>query len=262
MKKAKTSRIVGVLILLLILFGLSLDFWRASRAKNDIELKVKKAVEEAAMYLPYRPHEAVQAGLSALESMKINSDPGSVTVTPDGYALKISIYSDVPSFFSWIIGFSKIRFKAEKEARIEVDGAAPCDEVSADQVLFGIVPEAPVSFDRDITIERGRDKSNRAFDISGKAMLKVGDKPVLKEIASFEKIALHDRTIAVILSRRGELEPEILGFGALEIIGTDSEGNLRARFIQSQVEGDPKVLLSKEHDFGLRRGGTPRAVIN
>lgn len=266
-KRFRVSWFIGGGILLLVLVGLFFDVWRSYAVRASLESNVRTVAREAAEgFLPYRPREAFEAAFRGLEQRGIKADPGSVTVSPDGYSIKVSVYSEVTAYFAWIVGNPKMKFQASTEAVVRMEGGGPVAEQPRSAVAFALVRTEDFKIGQNIVIMPAGapdlpDFAIKAWRIASPEQLKVNERVVLEPLVSLQEIASRRDAIAVIVTEMEGYTAKIQGFGALALDDVTPRGGLNIRFIRSRLSGEPATILPAEHDFGLSQGGVQKVAV-
>lgn len=266
-RRFRLSWFIGGGILLLVLLGLFFDVWRSYAVRASLESNVRTVAREAAEgFLPYRPREAYEAAFRGLEQRGITPDPGSVVVSPDGYSLKISVYSDVVAYFAWIVGNPRMQFQATAEAVVRIEGGGPVAEQPRSAVAFALPLTEEFKIGQNLVIMPSGvpdlpDYAIKAWRIAAPDHLKVNERLVLEPLADLKEIASRRDAIAVIVTGMEGVTAKIQGFGAVALDDVTSQGGLNIRFIRSSLKGEPGTILPAEHDFGLSQGGVQQVAI-
>lgn len=269
MKNFRFSWFIGGGLVLLLLVGLFFDVWRSYAVRKSLEIDVRRVAEDCAKYLPFRPKEAVEYGVAALNQRGIKVDPGAVSVSQDGYSVKVSVISDVAAYFAWIVGSPRLRFAAQTEAEVELVGAGPVESVPADGIALVVLRYEDFRLRSLVGLSPSGDTNvpdyaMKAWRISGSGTIRVGDTVTLAPIQDFGYIKDYASpvplTVAIVDLSEGE-RARVQGFGALGFEGVNADGQLTGRFVRAQAQGAPQVFLPAENDFGYVRGGTPRVTL-
>ncbi len=265
MKRSRSPWFFGGILVSIALLGLSWDFFRVYSERKRVQSEIRGVAENSAHYLPFRPLEAVKAAMRGLEEHGLKADPGSVSVSPDGYRVNISVISEVAAYMAWMIGNPRMKFRAEAVARVDMEGATPCDELRREEISFAVVNYDGLGADRPLVVNPaggvGSGDGLMAYRVRGEAVLKVGDRVACHPVDSLKEYASRRLLLVVILSQPTDGAAAIQGFAAFSVGGIDEGGRLTGQLVRMQAEGEPVRRLNSENDFGLLRGGVPKVVI-
>lgn len=269
MKNFRFSWFIGGSIVVLVLGGLFLDVWRSYAVKTSLESKVKQITLDCAKFLPFRPREAVDYGLAALEAQGIKPDPGSVTVSADGYTVNVAVNSDVVAYFAWIVGNPRMKFQANAQAEVDLVGSGPVESVSSREMAFAILHYDDFRLLTQVGISPSGDSgvadyAIKAWRVASSGDVKVGDTVTLQPVRDFaylkEYTSPSPLTVVILNGLQGD-RANVFGFAALSFEGVNEDRQVTGRFVRAQAQGAPQVFLPKENDFGYVRGGTPRVTL-
>ncbi len=269
MKNFRFSWFIGGSIVVLVLAGLFFDVWRSYAVKTSLESEVRRITMDCAKFLPFRLREAVDYGLAALEAQGIKPDPGSVTVSADGYTVNVSVVSDVVAYFAWIVGNPRMKFQARAEAEVTLVGSGPVESVSTGEIALAIPHYDDFRLLTQVGISPSGDSGApeyalKAWRVSGSGTVSVGDTVTLQPVADFAYLKEYSSpsplTVVIFNGLQGN-RAQVFGFAALSFEGVTEDGQVTGRFVRAQAQGAPQVFLPKENDFGYVRGGTPRVTL-
>lgn len=270
MKNFRTSWFVGDLVVVILLAGLFFDVWRSYAVRKSLEIDVRTITQDCAKFLPFRPREAVEYGVAALNQRGIPADPGAVTVAADGYSVRVAVVSDVAAYFAWIVGSPRLKFAAQSEAEVVLVGAGPVESIPATEVAFVIGRYNDFKLRNLVGLSPSGDSSIPDYALKAWRLaatggeITVGESVTLAPLGDFQHLKDYASpaplTVAIVTGLEAE-RATVQGFGALSFEGLNADGQLTGRFVRAQAQGAPKVFLPSEHDFGYVRGGTPRITL-
>lgn len=269
-KNFRISWFIGGLVVVILLVGLFFDIWRSYAVRKSLEIDVRTITQDCAKFLPFRPREAVEYGIAALNQRGIPADPGSVTVAADGYSVRVSVISDVAAYFAWIVGSPRLKFAAQSEAEVVLAGAGPVESVPSAEVALVIGRYKDFKLRNLVALSPSGDSSVPDYALKAWRLastggeIRVGDSVTLAPLRDFQHLKDYASsaplTVAIVTGLEGE-RATVQGFGALSFEGLNADGQVTGRFIRAQAQGAPNVFLPSEHDFGYVRGGTPRITL-
>ena len=267
LKNIRLSWLIGGGLTLLLLLGLFYDVWRSYAVRTSLQATVRTVAHEAATgFLPFRPREALKAAMRGLEQRGIKPDPGSVTVAPDGYSLKISVYSDVMAYFAWIVGNPRMQFQAAAEAVVSLEGGGPVAALPRGDVAFALARSEDLLIGQNLVVMPSGaldlpEYAIKAWRIVGPEQLTVNAPATFEPLSSLKEIASHRDAFVAILKEMEGSTGVVQGFGLVAIDQETMQGGLSVRFMRSQVDGEAELILPGEHNFGLYQGGVPKVTI-
>lgn len=264
-QEVKPTWLLGGGLLFVVLAGLFFDVWQSYARRKNLEYQVREVAGEAAKYLPFRPREAVQAGILELQKRGLPADQSNINVSPDGYGLEVSVSAEATAWFAWIVGYSKIPYQAKQDVVVELAGGGPVEDYPAAQCALAIVGYSDFSIGQNVVISASGDSAApdyalKAWHVKGPATVTVGAPATVETVGDLKNYASPQELVVVILGDlEGNMAP-VKGFAALDATGIDDQGRLTGRFIRKLVAGETKKVLPSEANFGLLRGGTPKVT--
>lgn len=259
----------GVLVILL---GLFFDIWRTYAVKKSLESNVKSFAENAAGYLPYRPHEAIDYATREIEGkygMKRDDPNVNVRVLNEGRRVEVEVVSDVAAYFAWMVGKSRLRFGARAVADVTIAGGGPVASLPRTEIAvavkaveefalgqqFAFVPWSP-----DIP---GYALPLFAINPSAGNEVRVGAIVDVIPLSSFADFSSPGVRKAAMLEFAGDglSRAKVRGFAALDLRRVPGEEKLTGKFTTMRISGEPSADLPSSANFGLFQGGTPSVKV-
>ncbi|RMH59648.1 MAG: hypothetical protein D6679_01245 [Candidatus Hydrogenedentota bacterium] len=269
LKEVRLSWLITGVVVLVILLGLFFDIWRTYAVRKSLEHDVVAAAKEAGAFLPFRPRQAVEAGLDALRKRGLKPGPTSVVVGKDGKTIDVSIRSEVRAYFAWLVGAPKLKFTALARGEVVVEGGGPVSELERSDIAFALRRYDSFRVGQEIVVWPSASGdvpgyAVKAFRVSGPRFLRVGEEVELALEENLAKFSSKSGQIVVIFEPESdgeEMVGTVVGFAAIDASIVDEKGRLVCRTVKKRLEGEEENRLGAAHDFGVWRGGVSRMKV-
>ncbi len=263
--RVRASWFVGGVLFTLFLVGLFWDVWRSYSSRFALERDVRRAVQQGAQHLPFKPREAMDAALGVLKEEGIEPKPGSVTVSPDGRTLTVSVISEATAYAAWIFGSTTMKFQAESVADVKLKGGGPVDQMQAAEVAFAIPRYDGFQTGQNVVVFPSGDTDLPdyvlpAWKLAGADLFKANTAARFESLPSLADYGKPQTVYVALLSDIENHRGTIKGFAALKVTGMNENGSIAGQFVRLQIDGNLEKVLPEENNFGLLRGGTPEVT--